>query len=583
MKRFPTPKNSLVAKLVLAFILAAVPPMLLSGYIMGQLVSKSMNMSVEHWLREGTAYIFSLVEDMESQIAALQDLEAPHFTGHEVVFAPGELEAVHTLGIDFIILTDADDRVLFSTPEGVSIQKAPLFPGGSLYIVRLPGGESALAIAEKRRLTAVDGTARELAMGTLFSIELSESGADPLELRIYLPEDDGFREVYSSRPQARFVLPHNALQAALSGTPDFFLPGQDWTEGNTGDHYLLTARRDAQGTVRALFAVSAVMRPPGGALPSSATVFWLFILLGALLSGGLGYLLAKGLVHPIKQLNEAVRHITTGNLEHRIPVHGSDEVAELGANFNTMSNQLEIARHESIENSRQERARMLGEIAIGFAHEIRNPLVVIKTSAELARNALDPQQRETRLLRFVVEEVSRIDTLLSEFLNFARPTPLKLTSFPFKPLVESVLEISAPELEKRGITWTLDDETPAPAKTGAAADANISILGEQNRIRQVLLNLVLNAMEAMPEGGALHLRLYASPDNKMLYLDVADSGKGISEELAKSVHLPFMSTKKNSLGLGLAVVYAIIEAHGGSISFTSAPGRGTTFTVGLKR
>ena len=131
--------------------------------------------------------------------------------------------------------------------------------------------------------------------------------------------------------------------------------------------------------------------------------------------------LARRLISPLRQLNEGARDIAAGKLDCQLPVRGNDEIAELTAGFNVMARQLEIMRHESIKSARQERSRMLGEIALGFAHEIRNPLVVIKTSAEVVLASLAVKSREVRLLGFVVEEVARINNLISEFLAFAKP------------------------------------------------------------------------------------------------------------------------------------------------------------------
>ena len=254
----------------------------------------------------------------------------------------------------------------------------------------------------------------------------------------------------------------------------------------------------------------------------------------------------------------------------QLPVRGNDEIAELTAGFNVMARQLEIMRHESIKSARQERSRMLGEIALGFAHEIRNPLVVIKTSAEVVLASLAVKSREVRLLGFVVEEVARINNLISEFLAFAKPSPLKLEYFPLSPLIQEIAELSSAEMDKRGIRYSFSNE---------AEDDRV--LGERSQIRQVLLNLGLNAMDAMPQGGTLSVRLYA--EGGQIRIELKDTGCGIPPNLLSTIHMPFISTKKNGLGLGLSKAYAIIEEHGGSISCSSTVGEGTVFTVCLNR
>lgn len=579
MRAFPTPKTSLVAKLVLAFILASVPSMMLAGHIVGTLVGTSSAMNVERWLREVTGYLFVVGEELEERLESVYTLEAQRFAEVLPRFSAEDLRAFGALGLDYFTLADERGERLFSSPQGYVISAAPLFSGGPFHTVRLPGeNENSLAIVVRRSLVAHDGAQRFLETGGIFSIDLFDNKSEPIELRILLPEGEGFRQVYTSSPEVDFVLPEEAAAAIASGANEVFIPDADWSGTESRGHFLLTAQRDAQGVTQALVVVSAVVKPPGGWFPSQSLIFGGFFLMGTLLSGGMGYLLAKGLMRPIRLLNEGVRQLSHGKMEHRVPVQGQDEVAELGANFNLMADQLEFARHESTQSARRERSRMLGEIALGFAHEIRNPLVVIKTSAELVRNSLAPDNKEGRLLDFVVEEVGRIDTLLSEFLSFARPAPPALEYFSLAGLVNKILEISAAELQKRGIAWSVSS-----ACSPREGEKEAQVIGDVNQIRQVVLNLVLNAAEAMPEGGRLAVRLYESDDGKTVFLEMEDSGGGISEELASTVHLPFISTKQDGLGLGLATVYAIIEAHGGAVSFASKPQEGTTFTLSLKR
>jgi len=200
---------------------------------------------------------------------------------------------------------------------------------------------------------------------------------------------------------------------------------------------------------------------------------------------------------------------------------------------------------------------------------------VIKTSANLVHGKLPEGGTEARLLGFVIEEVGRIDNLVSEFLSFAKPVPLKPAYFQLDTVVDEVLELSAAECAERGITSSFVNEI--------AQEGGSRVLGEENKIRQVLLNLTLNAMDAMPEGGNFDMRLYETESPGRICLEVKDTGIGISEELLPTIHLPFVSTKANGLGLGLAKAYAIMEEHGGSIACSSTPGQGTRFTVCLNK
>ena len=160
------------------------------------------------------------------------------------------------------------------------------------------------------------------------------------------------------------------------GASTVFIPEPDWTDDTPGAHSLIAVAHGETGGVQALFVTSALLLPFRGWL-ARPVLFWGFFIFGTLLSAGIGYVLARRLMSHLRQLNEGARDIAAGKLDCQLPVRGNDEIAELTAGFNVMARQLEIMRHESIKSARQERSRMLGEIALGFAHEIRNPLVVI--------------------------------------------------------------------------------------------------------------------------------------------------------------------------------------------------------------
>jgi signal transduction histidine kinase len=147
-----------------------------------------------------------------------------------------------------------------------------------------------------------------------------------------------------------------------------------------------------------------------------------------------------------------------------------------------------------------------------------------------------------------------------------------LKHFQLDALVSEALELIAAECAARGIISSFVNEAGQACR----------ILGDADRIRQVLLNLMINSLDAMPHGGSLSIRIYAPEHQPHVCFEVKDTGVGIPEELLPTIHLPFVSSKKQGLGLGLAKVYAIIEEHDGAISCASTLGQGTTFTVCLK-
>ena len=393
MKYFRGLKISLVAKLVLAFVLVAVIPMLVASKITTELIADVVNRNIERWLGEATTYMRHSVEETHERLKAVSRLLDTRFDG-KTTLNKREAAALSFMDIDALWLRDAEGGLLYATlPEGRIAE--PLYPGALFSWVLMADGTRRVAVTSERAFTADDGKVRTLQLASWFSIDYSDSSASgPVILRIFLPEDGTFRQVYSSASDKRFHIPRSALEEIGKGASTVFIPEPDWTDDTPGAHSLIAVARGENGEVQALFVTSALLLPFRGWL-ASPVLFWGFFIFGTLLSAGIGYVLARRLISPLRQLNEGARDIAAGKLDCQLPVRGNDEIAELTAGFNVMARQLEIMRHESIKSARQERSRMLGEIALGFAHEIRNPLVVIKTSAEVVLASLAVKSLES--------------------------------------------------------------------------------------------------------------------------------------------------------------------------------------------
>lgn len=233
---------------------------------------------------------------------------------------------------------------------------------------------------------------------------------------------------------------------------------------------------------------------------------------------------------------------------------------------------------------RADRLSSIGTLAAGMAHEIKNPLVSIKTFAQLLLTRFqDPDFRDT-FTEIVPHEVDRIDTIVSRLLDFARPKPVQFEARNLQSLVNEVLALVENQTRKGAITVT----TEMP-------ENEIAVFGDEQQLHQVFLNLILNAIEAMKntEGGSLrvkatldhvHLRTRGGPgltEAECVRVAIADTGCGIPANAMQELFTPFYTTKTDGCGLGLAVVHGIVTEHGGDIDVSSLPGQGTTFIVTL--
>jgi signal transduction histidine kinase len=214
-----------------------------------------------------------------------------------------------------------------------------------------------------------------------------------------------------------------------------------------------------------------------------------------------------------------------------------------------------------------ERLAALGEMLAGVSHEIRNPLGIIRSTAELLGSMPDAAGRRN-LSNVIVEESSRLNNIVTEFLDFARPRNPTLQDCELKEIISRNLVFLQPQLEKVGIEVHHDlNGKVLPLK----ADPHL--------LYRCFLNLFMNGIQAMKDGGVLRVSVTEDEDNYRIIIE--DSGEGIDEENLGKIFNPFFSTKDQGSGLGLAIVRSIIESHGGSIRIQSTAGQGTRVAVDL--
>jgi len=241
------------------------------------------------------------------------------------------------------------------------------------------------------------------------------------------------------------------------------------------------------------------------------------------------------------------------------------------------------------ELRRHERLATIGQLSAGVAHEIRNPLAGIGTSAQVLLRRFEPRDERARFVRVILDEVARLDRIVTNLLQYARPRTPELAPTALAPCVERVLELSAEAIREQGIR---SEVVVAPKLPPIYLDADL--------ITQVLLNVTLNAIQAMPDGGTLSYeirrrRYRPAPRGpgrrrsddpgpgparpawvEVQQVRVTDTGAGMSRGVLAKVFDPFYSTKPKGTGLGMAISQTIIQEHGGSIEVASREGRGTT-------
>lgn len=243
----------------------------------------------------------------------------------------------------------------------------------------------------------------------------------------------------------------------------------------------------------------------------------------------------------------------------------------MGVIFYIQDRHLGEVKTLEAEVERRDRLSALGNLAAGVAHEVRNPLNAIAMGLQRLRGEFRPAENESEFARFVdlmQGEVKRLNGIVEEFLSLARPLSLKLDAVRIADLLGEVTVLVKADADARGIKVLLDVSSDLPL---AHLDGD--------HMKQVLLNLVLNGLEAMPHGGTLMIA--ASARGQSLILTVEDTGEGVPADLLPKIFEPYVSTKAKGMGLGLAIARRIVEAHGGRIAVESQPGHGTRFAVSV--
>ncbi|ALA59629.1 ATP-binding protein [Nitrospira moscoviensis] len=256
-------------------------------------------------------------------------------------------------------------------------------------------------------------------------------------------------------------------------------------------------------------------------------------------------------------------------LSRRIPIRDEAGRTTMYQGFNIDITALDAMQ---VQLSRAERLATLGQVAAGIAHELRNPLVGIGSTAALLRDEIDPADGKRADLDIILNETRRLDRIVNQIIDYARPRDVLPSTWTVGDVIEEVLKLLDTRIVAQRIAV---GRPPSPA---------LVVQADRDQIKQVLLNLCQNALDAMPEGGELKLTATATRQGDIpgVSMDVADNGSGIDPKDLPHVFQPFFTVRKRQgTGLGLAICRNIVEAHGGDISLTSEPGRGTTAKLWL--
>jgi signal transduction histidine kinase len=282
----------------------------------------------------------------------------------------------------------------------------------------------------------------------------------------------------------------------------------------------------------------------------------------------------RNFTRSVTSLTKATREIKAGDLSYRIKDQLKDEFRELATSFNEMAFSLTEQR---IKIKRAERLAAVGELAAGLAHEVKNPLAGIKVSIEVLKNDLHMEQEDREIFLRIINEINRIESLLKNLLNYARPSKPQPLSVNIHEILGSIIKTSEFSLKSpkesfrmtKDINFTRDFDSDIP---------NIFI--DPGQLQQVFLNLTLNATDAITDQGTINIKTVRATDESF-EIRISDTGHGIDVEPLDMVFNPFYTSKSKGTGLGLSICKRLIEQQNGSISVFNNPEGGATFVITL--
>lgn len=472
------------------------------------------------------------------------------------------------------------EQLLLLAPDGEVLAEASSTPGSPAL---LPSDPSATVVLRPRAapdrppriyLAVPVHAARDLPVAYLAGTIRMGSPGDFLDLPAHVGGSiESF--VVDEEGMPLFVShPHGHVDYAMQlGSPLLWMPpGSSARYVNGEGVEVIGTSVEITGSPWRLLTEAPVEDALGELQHLRGLSLFLEIFFGALVAV-LAWLVARGIVAPVRRLVTATREVGHGNLEVRVAAAGRDEIGELGRAFNEMTDDLATISRRAAELHQREIARAhqlatVGELASGVAHEIKNPVVGISNGLDLVVKHVRDDAKLYPIASEMKRQLSRIETAVRDLLAFARPATPEPAPVPPATVLSRATRLVEPAAEQAGVK----------IRTKVASDLS-RVWMDEELTRQALVNLLMNAVQASAPGGVVEAAV-APVDGGVEYA-VTDSGRGIATEDLEKIFRPFYTTRHSGTGLGLSITREIVERQGGGVRVRSRAGEGSTFRIFL--
>lgn len=474
-------------------------------------------------------------------------------------------------GLDFLDLAGPQGRIIssahyvarFGYPHDWTVADSACETGAS-FLARVPAQEGPVLALASCRSVAAGGGKPVLVLGATRLNEKLLAGLEGAPgLRVFLWRAPG--DILTAAGPLTDARPLEPLISYVQKSLGQTTQTVSWSSAREDSESVLAFPLQTDGKLMAILLLANSLRDRVRLERSILSIGLSVGLSGILLGVLIGWWTAARVSRPIAQLVEGVRGVASGDLSARVEIAANDEIGELAAAFNHMTGQLLAQRERTVQ---AERVAAWRELARRLAHEMKNPLFPLQLTVENLRKAHEVNAANfDEILRestgALLAELANLKTITARFSDFAKmPAPR------FEPVELNTIVREAARLHSHALPVAVE-----------AATAEIHLQADPEQLRRLLTNLILNARDAMPEGGEVRITTEASPHSARI--TVSDTGTGLTPEECERLFTPYYTTKQHGTGLGLAIVQSVVSDHGGRISVASTPGKGATFTIDL--
>ncbi|MHB8667599.1 MAG: sensor histidine kinase [Burkholderiales bacterium] len=558
-------------KVLLVISLIVIVPMLVAGWLAAEWVSISFERRLEQWIEDAARANQGWLQAYQNDATMLGRVlvDDPAYVANmdrnpEEAMPPPVRRISQELSINLVQLYTADKKLVYSS---IPVEVIPLWVRGQT--------EAVLKVERKNKamlaavgITQVPRTGKPryyLVLGSLLGEDFTDElvQLSGLKARLYYRKGKNYYNLFFTPGENAVLkdLPPQAFRRLEREKRPYY------SQEAEGGKYrgLYTPIVDPTGRVEAIMFSGLERRGVQEVLTNRIVLFVLISLLGIVIGLLTGLLLSRLVVRPLQYLRDGVMQLAGQNFNANVPISSNDELGDLAKAFNAMAARLHEARDEQAQRFQKDKLAAMGEISAALAHEIRNPIGIINTSAALLDKPGDDPEKRAQLTRMIREESLRVSNLVQDFLQLSRHRqPAFALIDPAQPM-ERALEI------------VLAGAKPVRVRKQFHHDG-VKIKADPGLLQQAWSNIFTNAVQAM-DGKDNELRLDSGVEDGQVFLSVQDNGPGLPAEIMPRLFEPFFTTKPQGTGLGLTIAYTLTEANGGRLQATPPEGRGARFVM----